>query len=101
MGGVVEQGQGEVFINFHALHVVVQRAVEHSHKVDRVHFIVGEQRAHAHLRHEHQHAAFQPVAGHVADADLDLAVVLQHIVIIPAHLVRWLHVGSNLQPFNL
>ena len=61
----------------------------------------GQQRAHDGLGHQHHHAAFQAVAGDVADADLDPPLVLQHVVVVAADLERGLHVAGDFQALDL
>ena len=80
---VVEQGEGEIFIRAHTLHIAVQGAVQRIEKTHRVGFTIGQQGTHNGLGHHHQHATFQTVAGDVANADFNLAVMLQDIVESP------------------
>ena len=63
-------------------------------------FPAGQQRAHDGLGHHHQHAAFQAVAGDVANADLHPALVLQDIEIIATHLHGGLHVAGDIQALD-
>src|SRR5262245_26052825 len=81
-GDVVKQCQGEIFIRAHALHVAIEDTVDSVKKAHRIGFSVDQQGAHNGLRHQHEHAAFEAMTGHVTDTNFDLAIVLQDVVVI-------------------
>ena len=98
---ILHHRQRQAAVNAHALDVLIQDAVERVQKDDRIGFAPVNERANRGLRHEHQNAAFQAVSGHIADADIRGAALVQHVVIIAADLLGGLHVTDNLHARNL
>ena len=94
---IVDEGERQVLVGLGPFDVLVDRPVEHIQEQLRVLLAALLKGARDRLHHQHQHAALQPMAGDVADADLDAVAGLQDVVIVAADLVGRLHVARDVE----
>ena len=73
--GIVDEGEREVLAGLRPLDILVDRPIQNLEKGAGIIEAALMQRAADRLHHQHENAAFNAMARHVADADLDAARV--------------------------